>query len=51
MSDIDTDLVDIVHNYGRLSYKNGYKDGYLTGLLTGCFIGILGVFATKALQK
>jgi hypothetical protein len=51
MSDGDADLADRVRNYGRLSYNNGYKDGYLSGLLTGCFIGILGVFATKALQK
>jgi hypothetical protein len=35
----DSEL-EIIKNYGRLSYENGYKDGYNKGILIGC-IGTL----------
>jgi hypothetical protein len=35
----DTEL-EIIKNYGRLSYENGYKDGYNKGIIIGC-IGTL----------
>jgi hypothetical protein len=46
----DSEL-EIIKNYGRLSYENGYKDGYNNGIIIGSIVTVCSWLLLEFIKK